>query len=333
VPISAVHSYLVHAGKGLDDQPKIRGTAIPLSGALYEMLRRVYDNADAECKIEISFDRSAAGKQQNDCRDLVTSYISKPNLINGRAIATRLQDVTTNRSRLGLLFLSLGSEAGEEKLVISRFPADIGILAEEHGQTLDVRLLEKVFLKSATAYKSVVYRGKSVKSDFWTGRAIDKQINDNVVTLSDYWIRDFLASDFRTTAAAGTRRLALGLRAAMKDATDISVKDEIAAACKLVLSQDGKMLSAQTFASHFGLTDQAKETLRRELKDDDLFNEEFSFSREEFSKYIMERYSRRTRRSLTPCSKGRVWMLRPMKCDLLLMARLWITSSARRHHD
>jgi hypothetical protein len=43
------------------------------------------------------------------------------------------------------------------------------------------------------------------------------------VQLSNYWIAEFLNSDFRTTSAAGTRRLAVALRAAAKKSIDIVV--------------------------------------------------------------------------------------------------------------
>ena len=53
--------------------------------------------------------------------------------------------------------------------VMSRFPADSGILAEQTAKTLNVQFLEKIFMKSATSYKSAVYTGAS-PSDFWEGR-------------------------------------------------------------------------------------------------------------------------------------------------------------------
>ena len=51
-------------------------------------------------------------------------------------VAERLQSVTTGRSGLGLLFLINGREGGTQKTVVSRFPAEQGVLAEEKGNSL-----------------------------------------------------------------------------------------------------------------------------------------------------------------------------------------------------
>jgi hypothetical protein len=75
-------------------------------------------------------------------------------LVRGRRIAARLQNVTTHRSGLGLLFLITGTEGLESKIIISRFPADEGILAEANREALTVEFLERIFVKNARAYKA-----------------------------------------------------------------------------------------------------------------------------------------------------------------------------------
>jgi hypothetical protein len=54
------------------------------------------------------------------------------------------------RSGLGLLFLIRGKERNKSKLVISGFPADNGILAEEQSNSLTVQFVERIFMKNAT---------------------------------------------------------------------------------------------------------------------------------------------------------------------------------------
>jgi putative GTP pyrophosphokinase len=61
---------------------------------------------------------------------------------------------TTHRSGLGLLFLVTGEDDGETKIVVSRFPADSGVLAEEKGKGLTVEFLERIFMKGAKSYKA-----------------------------------------------------------------------------------------------------------------------------------------------------------------------------------
>jgi hypothetical protein len=215
--IEHIHTYLVHPGKGEQGVPKIGGTTVPLDGSkLFVLLDTIYSRSDVECDIDISFDPSAAGHQQNPCRDLIVDYLSRPTLARGRRIAKRLQEMTDHRSGLGLVFLIAGREGQKHKIVISRFPTDTAILADEDAQNLTVQFLERVFMKSASSYKAVVYEDSSLQAEFWAGRAVDRQITSRVIELSEYWIFDFLASNFRITPAAGTRRLGAALRSAAK---------------------------------------------------------------------------------------------------------------------
>ncbi|HVX56094.1 MAG TPA: hypothetical protein VHA37_00015, partial [Candidatus Saccharimonadales bacterium] len=154
VSIETIHSYLVHPGKHEKNQPAIKGTNVPLAGKLFDMLNRVFDAADRECTHDITFDADDDGNQVNPCRDLIVAYIKKSTLSHGQRLAKRLQQFTTRKSGLGLLFLLTGQHAGESKIVLSRFPADSAILAEEGADGLTVEFLEKVFMKSATSYKA-----------------------------------------------------------------------------------------------------------------------------------------------------------------------------------
>jgi hypothetical protein len=173
--IEHIHTYLVHPAKGFSTAPKIGGTSVPLSGKLYTLLDNIFSTADQELNIDISFNPSADGTQQNSCRDFMLAYIGKPSLPRGRRIAERLAKVTDQRSGLGLLFLIAGKEGNEHKFVISRFPTDTAILAEEKRASLTVEFLERVFMKSANSYKAVVYQDPSLTSGFWLGRAIQNR--------------------------------------------------------------------------------------------------------------------------------------------------------------
>jgi hypothetical protein len=259
---------------------------VPLTGKLFEMLGRIYAKSDKECDIDISFNKDADGKQQNPCRTLIIDYLRKPALPAARQIAVRLSQFTTNRSRLGLLFLIVGKEADERKILVSRFPADSGILAEENQAALSVEFLERVFMKSATTYKAAVYQHASLEGGFWIGRAVDKQINSNESHLSLYWIREFLDSDFRTTSAAGTRRLAVALRDASRRSDDVSVRSEIAAAVTLANGLAGKLISVTEFGNQFGLSAAAKSAVAKQMRNPTLRDEKFQFDLNEFSSQV-----------------------------------------------
>jgi hypothetical protein len=176
---------------------------------MFDLLDGIYARSDQECDIDIIF-KSTGGVQQNDCRDLICTHVNNPTLPSGRFIAERLQANTDRRAGLGLLFLITGKEGREHKIVISRFPTDSAILVEENPKSLDVEFLERVFMKNKTSYKAVLYRDSSLRAGFWDGKAIDKQSNPTGES-ADYWIAEFLLSDFRVTPKQGTYRLATTL--------------------------------------------------------------------------------------------------------------------------
>lgn len=289
MPIECIHTYLVHPGKAADDAPNIGGTPVVLNGRLFDLLAGVYEKSSQECDIDISFNPSRDGAQNNPCRDLIVAYLQDKTLAHGRRIAERLQTMTDHRSGLGLLFLIAGKVGNNHKLVVSRFPADSAILAEENQQNLTVEFLERVFMKSATAYKAALYEDSSFRAGFWLGRAVDKQINSRVVQLSNYWIADFLDSDFRSTSSAATRRLAAALRSAAKKTGDVDVKSEIASAVTLAGGLAGRTLSIHDFENHFGLSDVAREAIADEIRQPALLDERFRFNPDEFKKQIAYR--------------------------------------------
>jgi hypothetical protein len=288
MPVETIHTYLVHP-RTHDGAAPAGGAAVPLTGKLYELLRDVYEKSNHECDIDISFNHRPDGTQQNPCRDLLLGYLNSPTLEAGRTVAARLGEVTTHRSGLGLLFLLSGREGAAHKVVISRFPTDSAILAEENAEALSVAFLERVFMKSAFSYKAVAYQDTSLANGFWEGRAIDKQIGNPLVQVSTYWIKGFLDSDFRTTSAAGTRRLAESLRNAARGADSIQVKQEIAAVATLANSLQGQATSIQAFQDRFGLSSEARDVMNRHIRNPAVLTEQFVFDGDEFSRQIAYR--------------------------------------------
>lgn len=287
--VENIHTYLVHPGKGTDTAPQIGGTEVPLQGRLFDLLNGIYVKSSTECNIDISFNPSADGTQYNPCRQMVLHYLQQPSLPNGRQLADRLEKVTTHRSGLGLLFLIAGKEGTNHKLVVSRFPADIGILAEENQRDLTVAFLERVFMRNAATYKSALYEDISLSAGFWMGRAVDKQVNSSDVQISKYWIAEFLDSDFRTTSAAATRRLAVALREAARKSSDIQVKQDIAAAVTLADGLQGTALSILDFGSRFNLSDAAIQAISDEIRSPTLLQEQFQFDASEFTRQVAYR--------------------------------------------
>lgn len=289
--IKSIHTYLVHPNKNIkaNNAAKISGSEVPLKGKTFNMMNGIFQNAEADCKIDIAFRSAEDGSQNNSFRDLLIQYIDKPTIENGKLIAERLGEFTTKRSHLGLLFLMLGTHGLERKVVISRFPADNGIMAEEDGTGITIEFIERIFMKSAKSYKSAVYTGVSLK-EFWSGKAIDKQISNPEINLSDYWIFDFLESDFKTTSAAGSRRFALALRAAETTSDNIEIKSEIASLATLAGNLKDENTTIKKLLTRFNASKNTQKLVIGQLSDSKIAKEQFKFNSSEFKTQIPYRH-------------------------------------------
>lgn len=284
--IQRLHSYLVHPAKALTEKPAVRGTAVQPNSSLFPMLQRLFDGADRECRHAIAFVPDTPGVQKNECLEDIARYCQQKTLAAGRKVAERLQKVTTLRSGMGLLFLITGQENGKQKTVVSRFPAEQGVLAEEKGNSLTVEFLEKVFMKSATSYKAATFSGAAPPLDYWKGHAVDKQINNPESTISEYWIRDFLCADFLTPGELGTRRFASAMREAISKTPNVTTKAELSAACLLLNSFDRRVMSAKELLNQLGLSAVAQEAVKAKFSKGRLFDEQFRFVANESAKLL-----------------------------------------------
>ncbi|HML95584.1 MAG TPA: hypothetical protein PKC29_09175 [Thermodesulfobacteriota bacterium] len=284
--IIKIVSFLVAPGKSIEDADPSKGTEIPLTGSLYNMLSEVFEKSHDECNTPIRFKMSASNGQTNPVREHLISIMRNPELASVRHLADRLRDYTTRKSGLGLLFVVVGIESELKKIVISRFPADQGILAETQGDDLEIEFVEQIFMKSSRTYKSAVYEGVSFDSDFWTGFVVDKQLSLQHSDIAQYWIHDFLNSDFRTTPKAGSKRIALALKDATNKATDLKVKDQIITSTKMLHNLAGKNISIGSIVRRFNLPDEVKDIIFDEVGNTDLLHDEFILDLDEFQKYI-----------------------------------------------
>lgn len=280
INVTAINSYLVHPGKNETEPLDCPGVTLPLSGPLFDKLREVFDRSEKECNVSIRFVIGDDGAQKNPVRSTIISYLRSPTFKNGMILAKRLRDYTTNKPGLGLFFLITGFDNREHKIVLSRFPAEQGILAIEKRSILKVEYVEQIFMKNALSYKAALYKGTSFDSHFWSGHAIDKQFEYN--QLADYWIRDFLASDFKTTSKTGTRRLALALKTASQRAASLELKQELVAAITIAKNMFGRSTSVGQFLDRLGLSPDARTTIVQELPNEQILDDTFILDRDEF---------------------------------------------------
>lgn len=151
--ITKILSFLTYPEKNKAEQMEITGTEIPIDeGKLCRMLSDVFFRSDAECNIPVAF-LSEDGEQENAVRNMILGVVKEPTVESTKALAARLQLFTTKTSGMGLLFFCIGSEGENSKIVISRFPADEGVVAERGLDKLTVSFVEQVFLKSSHSYR------------------------------------------------------------------------------------------------------------------------------------------------------------------------------------
>lgn len=286
MPITHLHSYLVHPGKkvaALKLAP-IAGTDVPLAGKLYEMMSEIYNDKNEKDKIKVRF---ISNKKQNDARDLLVEYAKTPDLPFGRKLAERLQSVTDGTPGIGLLFLIRGIENTSTRTVVSRFPADVGIVAEVKKSGLSVAFLEEVFMKNSKRYKAAVYEDTNLATGYWKGRIVDRQIGQGVMrSVSDYWLVDFLASESFTTPVSGSKRLAQIFDDAVKQATDAGVRDELISTAKLIPNLSGNVVSPESVVKHFSLSTESEKQILSSAKSPDLYAEKFKLDRDAFTSIL-----------------------------------------------
>jgi hypothetical protein len=275
-----IFSYLVPAGKGQEDPEQISGTPVPLAGNLFKMLSGVFEKSETECKVPIRF--ITGGVQRNPVRDEIRDLLKGPTFAKGRKLAERLRDVSTGKSRLGLLFLLAGQDGPTHKIVISRFPADEGVLAERKKGSLQVAFVEQIFMKNAKTYKAALYKGKSIDAGFWDGHVVDRQIAASQDQVAHYWIRQFLQSDFMTTSKAGSKRLATALKEASKAADTLQTKQEILAAIALTRNFYGKTVSIRDLSARLNLSVSARKAIEGQFDNEALLTDTFVLDSGEF---------------------------------------------------
>lgn len=285
--VTGLFAFLVHPNKKLNDATKPRGKAVPLSGDLYKFMFDIFERSQRECNIDIALSPSSDGRQANEFRDLALAFGQNGTIEDATVLAHRLGLQTTRRSGLGLLFLLRYQDNQKTQILLSRFPTERAIMAEEGDGTLTVDYLEQVFLKNAHAYKAALFEARSFgRSELWEGRVVDKQINTILGDASRYWVYDFLAADFRTTPIAGTRRLARAILDASKaTGVDFEAKQELHHAAGLAKNLGGQNISIFDFSERMGLSESTRELLKSKV-DEATFHEKFIFNTDEYGRKI-----------------------------------------------
>lgn len=262
MPAEKIFSFLTYPKKNQAEETVVSGTQIPLDdGKLCKMLTDIFNGAGKDCNVPVMF-VSDGEKQEYPVRAELLALLHKPTIAAATPLAKRLQAATGGSSGMGLLFICVGPD-GESatRIVISRFPADEGVVAEKQSEKLTVQFVEQVFLKSAYSYKAATYLSDGKHHQLWKGHVVDKQINHGSKSVADYWIVDFLRSEFSTAAAQGTKRLANAIKAAIQSTSDIAVKTQLTSSAQLAANLPKKAMTISDFCDSFHLSLPAKQAI------------------------------------------------------------------------
>ena len=287
MPLQAIYSFLTYPKKHNPDDPLAPGAEIDgnIDNKLTRMLDNIFSNAEHDCVVPVMFTTEGT-KQHNAIRSELLALVDNPSLSTAAPLALRLQRSTLGTSGMGLMFICLGEEDGNTRIVLSRFPADEGVVAERSEVELTVQFVEQVFLKSAHSYKAATYVANGRADQLWHGHVVDRQINHGSKAVADYWIVDFLMSEFATTAAAGTKRLAIALRGAAASTTSAQIKQEITAAAHLAPNLARRVMTISGFCEHFHFSDETTQMVLSKVRPPRLVNERFRFDSKEFGRHL-----------------------------------------------
>lgn len=286
--ITTIHCFLVEPGKGEHNLPEMKRAKISLRGDLYDLLKSVFEEADTECNIPTQF--VSDGSQNNPVRSEIMSTIKSRRIDSTQKLAKRLQDSTNRQSGKGLVFFIFGNSGNSKKLVISRFPVDIGVIADVGDDTtnLNVEFVKQLFLRNARSYKAALFNESSHNSDYWHAAVVDKQAGHDNKSAA-YWTELFLQSTEQTTSKHGTKRLALAIKKTITDRTLGNNQHHLVRSVVAASSLKRRRISVIDFCNHFQLPKNVKDCVVDNMQNPDCANDPFILDIGEFEKHISYR--------------------------------------------
>jgi len=281
--ITKVFGFVVPVGKELEniDDTDIHGSEILPSNKLFAKLTELFDNSKKDCDILIRF-ITKTGKQENEVRDLVVNLCNNFILENCKPLVKSLIYLTDKKIKEGLLFFIYANDQTEQKLLIARFPSEEGITVKQDKGKYIFEVINDVYLKNSRKYKAVYYQ--SSLDNYWSGYAIDRQINDNnAKEISNYWVKDFLQSELKLNSKRGSEILAKAIRQTITETKDEHVKEELISATPLVKNINAKAVSFKNFFDKMNLSEQTKDEVLAKIGNSNLYGITFQFNSQIFS--------------------------------------------------
>jgi hypothetical protein len=282
--IKKIFGFVVPIGKGLDnvEDSKIQGSEILSTNKLFQKLTQLFNQSEKDCDISIGF-IPKEDKQKNDVRDLVVNLCNEFTLENCKPLVKSLIYLTDNKIKEGLLFFVYADDNKDNKILITRYPSEEAIRVKKEKGECVFEVIGDVYLKNSKKYKAVYYQ-KTIE-DYWSGYAVDKQINDdNMKEISNYWIKDFLQSQLGLNTIRGSEMLAKAVKKTIDETTDDKIREELIGVTTLVKNTDSKTMTFNNFFDKMNLSKRAKDEVMQKVNNSVLWNSSFKFDSTIFSK-------------------------------------------------
>ena len=283
VKINKIFGFFVPVGKEIDniDDSTILGSEILSSNKLFTKLSDLFSNSKNDCDIKISF-IAKTDRQDNEVRDSIMKLCNRFTMENCKPLVKSLIYLTDKKIKEGLLFFIYAKDHTDKKLMIARFPSEEGITVKFEGGEYVFEVIDDVFLKNSRKYKAVYYQ--SSVDDFWSGYAVDKQINDyKLKEISNYWVKDFLQSELDLNSKRGSMKLAQAIRKTITETKDDSVKNELISVTPFVKNINAQVVSIKSFFDKMNVSEKTKNEVMTKIDNQKLCGIAFQFDSETFT--------------------------------------------------
>lgn len=208
-------------------------------------------------------------------------------------LAQRLGRSLDNRSKPCLLVASTHatSRSAEPRVVLWTFPRQSVFSLGLGGRRPKIRI-NQAFVRESYLRKAAVFSGGKAKTDFLTGRVLDKQALGTDRSVADLWISKFLEARLQMTPTEGTRLLARALRHAHDQFQDDPIaQSEIHAAILGIRASNAANISIDSIANQY-LSPTVATAVRSVGRNDDAATAAFQLDKTLFDQQIQFRIYR-----------------------------------------
>ncbi len=141
-------------------------------------------------------------------------------------------------------------------------------------------------MKSSRTYKAALFVDSSIADGFWTGHAIDKQINISTQELAQYWIYGFLHAEFEISSKSGSFMFARSISSLINSSINNESKQQLIALATILPNQNGRSISIQEMCDRTRVPEELRRRIIDSLENKAAFRTQFQFDSEEFARTV-----------------------------------------------